>query len=70
MKNYRKFMSRGECLLNASLSCLVPLTLFLYIFLVRESVSSSDWGLIAVLMLPILGGCAFYWYLYFAYNKK
>lgn len=68
MKNYRKFMSRGECLLNAILSCLVPLTLFLYIFLVRESVPSSDWGLIAVLMLADTGGLRLH--LYFAYNKK
>lgn len=70
MKNYREFMSRGECLFNAILSCLVPLILFLYIFLVWESVPSSGWGLIAVLMLLELGGCAFHWYRYFAYDKK
>lgn len=70
MKNYRKFMSWGECLFNAILSCLVPLLLILFISLERKSFSSSSWGLIAVLMLLVLGGCAFHWCIYFAYDKK
>lgn len=41
MKNYREFMSRGGCLLNAILASLVPLIQFLYIFLLRESLPSS-----------------------------
>lgn len=63
-------MSRGGCLLNAILASLVPLIQFLYIFLLRESVPSSIWGLIAVLMLIEFGACVFHWYLYFAYDKK
>lgn len=46
------------------------LLLVLFIFLERKSFSSSSWGLIAVLMLLVLGGCAFHWCIYFAYDKK
>lgn len=30
MKRYREFMSRGECLLNALLSCIIPVLLILF----------------------------------------
>lgn len=68
MKRYREFMSRGECLVNALLSCLVPLLLF--ILLAWKDIPSYGRGLLAVLILLEVGGCAFHWYRYFAYNKK
>lgn len=33
MKRYREFMSQGECLLNALLSCIIPVLLILLLVL-------------------------------------
>lgn len=70
MKRYREFMSRGECLLNALLSCIIPALLILFCWLAWKDIPSPCQGLLAVLILLEVGGCAFHWYRYFAYNKK
>ena len=70
MKRYREFMSRGECLFNALLSCLVPLLLLLFILLAWKEIPSSGRALLAVLILLEAGSCAFHWYRYLDYNKK
>lgn len=50
MKRYREFMSRGECLLNALLSCIIPVLLILFCWL--------TWRDIPSLPLPGSAGCA------------
>ena len=70
MKRYREFMSRGECLLNALLSCIIPVLLILFCWLTWGDIPSPCQGLLAVLILLEVGSCAFHWYRYFAYNKK
>ena len=59
MKRYREFMSRGECLLNALLSCLA-----------WKDIPSPCQGLLILLLVLQLGSCAFHWYRYLAYDKK
>ena len=70
MKRYREFMSWGECLLNALLSCIIPVLLILFCWLAWKDIPSPCQGLLAVLILLEVGSCAFHWYRYFAYNKK
>lgn len=70
MKRYREFMSRGECLFNALLSCVVPVLLILFLLLAWPAVPASARGLLLLLLLLELGSCAFHWYRYFAYDKK
>ena len=38
MKRYREFMSRGECLLNALLSCIIPVLLILFCWLAWKDI--------------------------------
>lgn len=70
MKRYREFMSRGECLFHALLSCVVPVLLILFFLLAWSAVAASCRGLLILLLLLELGSCAFHWYRYLAYNKK
>lgn len=70
MKRYREFMSRGECLFNALLSCVVPVLLILFFLLAWPAVPTSAQGLLFLLLALDLGSCAFHWYRYFAYDKK
>lgn len=70
MKRYREFMSRGECLFNALLSCVIPVLLILFFLLAWPAVPAAARGLLLLLLLLELGSCAFHWYRYFAYDKK
>ena len=70
MKRYREFMSRGECLFNALLSCVVPLLQTAVFWLFWRDADAFGRGLMALLVLLEAGSCAFHWYRYLAYNKK
>lgn len=70
MKRYREFMSRGECLLNALLSCVVPALQALIFALYWVEMPPSGQVLMVLLLLLELGACAFHWYRYLAYDKK
>ena len=70
MKRYREFMSRGECLFNALLSCIIPVLLILFFLQAWSAVPASGRGVLLLLLVLELGSCAFHWYRYLAYNKK
>lgn len=70
MKRYREFMSRGECLFNALLSCIIPALLILFSWLAWSDASTPVRGLLFLLLALELGSCAFHWYRYLAYNKR
>lgn len=70
MKRYREFMSRGECLFNALLSCIIPVLLILFFLLAWSAVPASGRGVLLLLLVLELGSCAFHWYRYLAYNQK
>lgn len=70
MKRCREFMSRGECLLNALLSCIIPVLLILFCWLAWKDIPSPCQGLLILLLVLQLGSCAFRWYRYLAYDKK
>lgn len=70
MKRYREFMSRGECLFNALLSCVVPALQSLIFALYWVEMPPSGQVLMVLLLLLELGACAFHWYRYLAYDKK
>ena len=50
MKRYREFMSQGECLLNALLSCIIPVLLILFCWLAWKDIPSPCQGLLILLM--------------------
>jgi len=66
MSNYRKWMSKGECLFSALLwTVTAVLYLILFFLAIREKYIWCG----ALLLVIELGACAFHWYRYLAYDK-
>ena len=69
MGNYRDFMSRRKCLVNALLWSSIPALQIVFFLKYGRTIESS--GVIyALLLLVQLAIAAFHWYRYLAYHKK
>ena len=70
MGNYRDFMSRTECLINALVWSLIPALQIIFFFFYRPTIEAGSIFFFVLLLLLQLSACAFHWYRYLAYDKK
>ena len=70
MGNYRDFMSRTECLLNALVWSLIPVLQIIFLLIYGPALETSSMAFAGLLLLMELAAGAFHWYRYLVYNKK
>ena len=70
MANYREFISKRECLVNAVLWSVIPaLQIGLLLFSPDRLSGNMFWWYVALLLLQSLS-CAFHWRRWLAYDKS
>ena len=70
MGDYRNFMSRAECLVNALIWSLIPALQIIFLLIYGPALETSSMVFAGLLLLLQLSAAAFHWYRYLAYDKK
>lgn len=70
MGNYREYVSKRECLINALLWSVIPALQIIFFFIYGRRLGPSGGIYFVMLLLLQLAAAVFHWCRYLAYDKK